>query len=314
MILSYKKWDNFTDDDDESDGGAPAPAPSAASRRAGGFVDMRTDEALAPKAGLESCGGFRSLRVPDPPATHVLGCCACCAVLLKMTADAGNSRNPDRLGVFWAARPGPTAEACPADVFLHAVGSEARFPVHGGLVGVCLWCAQELRADEAAHVARCRRWLDVRRDANADLNPMRRRERAAVLLFADPDVSRGLDAPAGLFARGNRAGSAVPYAEAGLEGLAFPTLGFTDGNGWWPRDGHLRAYTFLRLYSADPRWRRDPDYVAFAVQRAAAAGDAQFRHFAASQLPAAVPASRLPGEPDRHAHFWRYDEASPIAA
>ena len=35
----------------------------------------------------------------------------------------------------------------------------------------------------------------------------------------------------------------------------------------------MRHYTFARLYSADARWRDDSDYVAFAAQRAAAAGD-----------------------------------------
>ena len=67
-------------------------------------------------------------------------------------------------------------------------------------------------------------------------------------------------------------------------------------------------HTFARLYSADGRWRRDPDFVAFAVHRAAAAGDAQFRAYAAAQLPAAVPASVLPGLPPSRALFLRFDD------
>ena len=137
---------------------------------------------------------------------------------------------------------------------------------------------------------------------------MRRRERAAVLLHAAPDLTAGLGAAAGRVARGARAGASIPFGAPELEGLAFPALGATADCGWREADGDVRHHTFARLYSADGRWRRDPDFVAFAVHRAAAAGDAQFRAYAAAQLPAAVPASVLPGLPPSRALFLRFDD------
>ena len=285
---------------------APRPAVGPPTKETCGFVDMRTPETHAPKAGLESTGGFRNITVPEPAAEHVLACCAYCAMLLKKTpADPGNGRDPDPLGVFWVDHPDP-GNTCPADVLLAASPSTHTYLSHGRYVGACLRCARAAQTNEPAHRARCERWLRV--GPEAPWHPMRRRERAAVLLHAAPDLTAGLGAAAGRVARGARAGASIPFGAPELEGLAFPALGATADCGWREADGDVRHHTFARLYSADGRWRRDPDFVAFAVHRAAAAGDAQFRAYAAAQLPAAVPASVLPGLPPSRALFLRFDD------
>ena len=233
---------------------APRPAVGPPTKETSGFVDMRTPETHAPKAGLESTGGFRNITVPEPAAEHVLACCAYCSTLLKKTpADPGNGRDPDPLGVFWVDHPDP-GNTCPADVLLAASPSTHKYLSHGRYVGVCLRCARAARRDEPAHRARCERWLRV--GPEAPWHPMRRRERAAVLLHAAPDLSAGLGAAAGRVARGARAGASIPFGAPELEGLAFPALGATADCGWREADGDVRHHTFARLYSADGRWRR----------------------------------------------------------
>ena len=49
------------------------------------------------------------------------------------------------------------------------------------------------------------------------------------------------------------------------------------------------------------------------MQRAAAAGDAQFAALCATSLPRAVLACDLPGEPIRDAILLRFDEDAPLA-
>jgi hypothetical protein len=104
-----------------------------------------------------------------------------------------------------------------------------------------------------------------------------------------------------------RNGSSVPFAEGRLEGWAFPALGLGEASGWRPGDD-IRHYAFARLYSADPRFREDADYVAFLAQRCAAAGDAEFGKFCAESLPAPVPALALAAAPLHTATFWSFED------
>ena len=52
----------------------------------------------------------------------------------------------------------------------------------------------------------------------------------------------------------------------------------------------MEHYTDMRLYSVDPRWRSDVDYVNFSLNRLAAFGDAHVRS-TLEQLSPVVPAN-----------------------
>lgn len=275
----------------------------------GAFVDMRTRETDAPKAGGADAM-FRNLRVPAPDSERVAGACYLCAILLKRTpGDEGNSGDPDAMGVFWVKRPLPVGRG-PADSLLSR--TVFSYPDAGAHVGACLTCARALAGPAAkARVEACFRYLAVAPFAAGDWSPMDRRRRAAVLLHPDPKRTSLADA-AGVGSRGDRAGAAIPFGDRHAEAGAFEQLGMTERNCWRSSDGDARAYALLRLYSADGRWRDDADYVAFSAHRCAAAGDAQFSRFCEASLPRAVRASDLPGEPARDVVFLKYDERAPL--
>ena len=120
-------------------------------------------------------------------------------------------------------------------------------------------------------------------------------------LHAQPKLDN-LGCAAGLL-RDN--GSSVPFAEPRLEQWAFPALGINQG--WSPGDD-ARHYAFARLYSCDPRFRDDSDYVAFLSHRTAAAGDAEFEKFVKEQLPPPMPALALESAALHTATFWSFED------
>ena len=255
---------------------------------AGTFVDMRTKS-------IGVCTQFRKLCVLPPRSTQTVGSCYGCGILLKKTVrDAANAKGEDSLGVFWVTRPpGPPPTR-------HLASIKLLCPQD--FVGVCLHCARAFSKDEAVHVKRCHRWLDLGPALSAE-TLLQRRLRASIKLHAQPTVA-SLGCAAGVLRRN---GLSVPFAEGRLEGWAFPALGLREDSGWRPGED-ARHYAFARLYSADPRFREDADYVAFLAQRSAAAGDAEFWKFCAEALPAPVPALALAAAPLHTATFWRFEE------
>jgi len=112
---------------------------------------------------------------------------------------------------------------------------------------------------------------------------------ALVNLYANPDLSIGPASIAGVFSNDK---VKVPFAFKDLESLAFPLL-FPFGKGTWSNareDIGLLDYTMMRLYSVDPRWRTDADYVVFSFHRLVAFGIWDISKI--SSLPAAIPISR----------------------
>ena len=254
----------------------------------GKFVDMRTST-------VDVDTNFRKLSVLPPRAASVVGSCYGCGIMLKKTlADPANSKGEDLLGVFWVRRPSGLAPTRKL--------SDVKLLEPQGLVGVCLNCARAFSDDESKHAARCRRWLDLGEYLSEE-TLLRRRQRSRIRLHSNPKLDN-LGCAAGLL-RDN--GKSVPFAEPRLEQWAFPALGIKQG---WRQGDDARHYAFARLYSCDPRFRDDSDYVAFLAHRTACAGDAEFRKFVTEQLPPPLPALALEAAPLHSATFWSFEDGS----
>lgn len=167
----------------------------------------------------------------------------------------------------------------------------------GHIYGACLACKHAFMScsQAAAHVVRCKAWLAVKKipPPLQALNVLERRSVALIQLYQAPDLKDGPRSIAGRFSpqAGGRKGTRVPFCFKGLEERAFPVL-FVDIPGWsGTTQEELFTYTMMRLYSADPRWRSDPDYVVFSLHRLAAFGDKGARS-AVAKLPPQLPISR----------------------
>ena len=253
---------------------------------------------------------LRAVSIPTPPPNAVRGACACCAVLLAAAPSTAATpvkvewqapRLPPALELT-AALPPSAVEALDVRQYL----SESATTEGAVDALVCRACAARLSggADEAeAWVDRCASWLQAKglaqvvpEMAGDTLGWMAQRVLALARLEQTPDLSCGPESTAGhrLAKPGldQPAGEPITFADEAVEPMAFPALLCEGKHGWKaPKVGEeeevlseLWAYTSMRLYSADPRWRSDPDYVLFSLHRLAAFG-AQDAKDALARLP-----------------------------
>ena len=173
---------------------------------------------------------------------------------------------------------------------------------------VCRGCAERLTEDADGWAKKCEHWLKARgigmvvpELAGTTFNWLEQRLIAAAALLQEPDLSEG---PASVAARktAHATGATpdiLPFSHDKLEPMAFPAQ-LTEGKHGWCEGqlaeeeavlGELRHYTYMRLYSADSRWRADQDYVVFSLHRLAAYGDA-----IAAEALAKLPAPAKGGE------------------
>ena len=165
-------------------------------------------------------------------------------------------------------------------------------PARGQFVGACLHCARKLTGGTQAAAGTwmdlCESWIGKEGpEMFDDMSVAEQRMCSMVALHPTPDLSGGKDSVAGhysppAFAKLSPqvANRPVPFCEVQIEALAFPALVGAHGSVGWSAqsdaifDGgdaveQLRAYTMLRLYSVNPKWRKNSDYVIFAMQRLA---------------------------------------------
>jgi len=151
----------------------------------------------------------------------------------------------------------------------------------GNRVAACLECATAIRDNgPAARLDQCRTWLDVGVLSDgvlaAQATLLEQRAVAIIQLYPDPDLSHGPNSIAGRFSpQANTNGKKnlkVPFVFKSIEAMAFPLLFPFGRGGWNGQPEELLEYTLMRLYSVDPRWREQEDYVVFSIQRLVAFG------------------------------------------
>lgn len=238
---------------------------------------------------------FRLVTVASPDSGDVMCACCCCAKLLKRTPTNGNI-NQDTNGPFFVRM--PSDSPFPAEVLMGEPGSTgtslAQMPFADGVrMAACLACATALQdAPPMDRVKQCQTWLGVDVATGSELpslNLLEQRVVAIIQLFPDPDLSRGSGSFAGEFGPSHSKGKTVKVAFVfkSLEEMAFPMLFPAGKGGWNGNSDDLLAYTLMRLYSVDPRWRNQEDYVVFSLHRLVAFGVWQPQKLAG--LPAAKP-------------------------
>lgn len=243
--------------------------------------------------------GYRMVTVADPPAEKVSCVCFCCGMLLKRVEGDDSNSGLDVDGHFMVKDP-CNGDPYPAQRLLKEgqVGVRVhQLPSGERAVGACDACARSFlpaatAADRAARLRDCHAWLSHRTPPRhlPNLNIFEQRCLAIVSLYPAPDLSNGKLSFAGEFARSSREQPAkkVTYEYADLEEKAFPTL-LCGSSGWSGGNiATLKHYTDMRLYSVDPRWRSNEDYVNFSLNRLAAFGDALVRS-TLEQIPLSMP-------------------------
>ena len=109
----------------------------------------------------------------------------------------------------------------------------------------------------------------------------------------------------------------MPFSEPLIEAQAFPALvGHHGSTGWSGQSDaifgdpdaveQLRAYTMLRLYSVNPKWRKNSDYVIFAMHRLAAFGSKDFAD-AVSKLPPPLSPAEIEALPSVAGHSASFE-------